>query len=189
MRLIAALAVSVALLACPVQGFRLALRRRLAAAAVSTSLALGTQLAPADAVSGGGMDFASSDISGKDFSRQSLVQKDFSGALALNTNFRDAKLRACRFFKTNLKDADFAGADMTGAALEQAQLEGASFENAVLESAYFTTTIEEARTITGADFTDAIMPERAQKALCERSDAKGTNPTTGVDTRDSLLCP
>lgn len=42
--------------------------------------------------------------------------------------------------------------------------------------------------ISGADFTDALIRKDVAKTLCLRPDAKGTNPTTEVDTRDSLLC-
>lgn len=42
--------------------------------------------------------------------------------------------------------------------------------------------------ISGADFTDALIRKDVAKALCARKDARGTNPTTGTDTRDSLLC-
>ena len=34
-----------------------------------------------------------------------------------------------------------------------------------------------------------VMPTKTQAALCGRDDAKGTNPTTQVDTRESLMCP
>jgi len=40
--------------------------------------------------------------------------------------------------------------------------------------------------ISGADFTDAVLDLPQQKALCSR--ASGSNPRTGVDTRDSLNC-
>ena len=40
--------------------------------------------------------------------------------------------------------------------------------------------------ITGADFSDAIMPEKTLKALCLRDDAKGVNSKTQVPTRESL---
>ncbi len=41
--------------------------------------------------------------------------------------------------------------------------------------------------ITGTDWTDVVMGKFMQKQLC--SIASGTNPATGVDTRESLLCP
>lgn len=43
------------------------------------------------------------------------------------------------------------------------------------------------KSIEGADFTDALLRKDVQMNLCKI--AKGTNPTTGVDTRESLGCP
>lgn len=40
--------------------------------------------------------------------------------------------------------------------------------------------------ITGADFTDALVDNYQRLQMCRR--AKGTNPTTGVATRESLFC-
>ena len=68
-------------------------------------------------------------------------------------------------------------------------MEGVNFDQAVLQSAYLTKTIADAKSIVGADFSDAVMPTYTQKALCEREDAKGTNSITKVETRESLMCP
>ena len=43
------------------------------------------------------------------------------------------------------------------------------------------------KSIEGADFTDSLLRKDVAMGLCKI--AKGTNPTTGVDTRESLGCP
>lgn len=40
--------------------------------------------------------------------------------------------------------------------------------------------------ISGADFSDMLLDRFIQSALCKK--AGGTNPKTGVDTRESLMC-
>jgi len=64
---------------------------------------------------------------------------------------------------------------------DQADLSGAVLRNAMLMNSKFT-----GAEISGADFTDAVLDLPQQKALCSR--ASGSNPRTGVDTRDSLNC-
>ena len=76
---------------------------------------------------------------------------------------------------------------MTGASLEEAGLDGVEFDNAVLVSSYLTRTIMDAKSIAGADFSDAVMPTKTQVALCGRDDATGKNPATQVETRASRL--
>ena len=121
--------------------------------------------------------------------RRSLVGKEFRGIRGEGANFEGAKLGSTSFYKADLTKANFASADMTGASLEEAGLDGANLDGAVLSSAYLTKTVADAASIQGADFSEAVLPSYTQKQLCSRADAKGTNPATGIDTRDSLMCP
>jgi hypothetical protein len=41
--------------------------------------------------------------------------------------------------------------------------------------------------ITNTDWSDVVLRKDQQMFLCKI--ANGTNPTTGVDTRESLVCP
>ena len=144
---------------------------------------------PAFAVSGGGKDFSGTSIEGEDFSGQKLSGKEFRGSRCANANFEKAALRSSSFYQADLSNVIFDGADLTGASLEEAGLDGSSFKDSVMVSSYLTRTILDAKDIKGADFSEAIMPEKTAKALCSRADATGTNPTTGVETRESLFCP
>ena len=71
----------------------------------------------------------------------------------------------------------------------RAAADGVDMSQAILASSYLTKTISDASSVEGADFSEAVLPSYTQKALCARADAKGTNAATGVDTRESLMCP
>lgn len=68
-------------------------------------------------------------------------------------------------------------------------MDEALFKNAVAVGAYFSTSIVDSKDLQNADFTDAQFPTKTLPLLCERDDVKGTNPITGADTRESLMCP
>ena len=68
-------------------------------------------------------------------------------------------------------------------------MDGASLKNANAAGAYFSASILDAQSLENADFTDAQLPIKTLALVCEREDIKGTNPSTGADTRDSLMCP
>jgi uncharacterized protein YjbI with pentapeptide repeats len=68
-------------------------------------------------------------------------------------------------------------------------MDEANLKNAIASGAYFSASILDVKDLENADFTDAQFPMKTLPLLCERPDAKGTNPTTGADTRESLMCP
>jgi len=73
----------------------------------------------------------------------------------------------------NLEMADLSKADLTDADLSQAYIAGAVIKNL--------------QRIDNTDWTDVDMRKDQRSLLC--AVAKGQNPTTKVDTRESLLCP
>lgn len=155
----------------------------------ATSVALFTFVQASFAVSGGGLDFAGLDISNQDFSKGNYKGKDFTQVLARNTNFAGSNLQGCRFPKAYLINANYEGADVRGVSFEGTNMENTNLKNAIASGAYFGATVIDASSVENADFTDAQFPPKTLALMCERPDMKGTNPTTGVDTRDSAMCP
>ena len=145
---------------------------------------------PASAVSGGGMDYAGIDITGKDFSNSKDYKgKDFTQVIAKGTNFSGSNLQGNRFYKAFLVNTNFEGADLRGASLEDTSMDGANLKNANAAGSYFSASLLDVATAEGADFTDASIPPKTLALFCARDDVKGTNPDTGNDTRDTLMCP
>lgn len=68
-------------------------------------------------------------------------------------------------------------------------MEGADLSNTIASGAYFGQSLNDVKSAENADFTDATIPPKTLALFCDRSDVKGTNPVTGQDTRDSLMCP
>ncbi|MEY3333714.1 MAG: hypothetical protein RLZZ176_2014 [Cyanobacteriota bacterium] len=79
------------------------------------------------------------------------------------------------------------GANLTNATLDSARLIKADLTNAILEGAFAANTKFDGAIVDGADFTDVLLRRDEQNKLCKF--AKGTNPVTGRETRETLFCP
>lgn len=73
--------------------------------------------------------------------------------------------------------ADLSNVDLTNADLTEAYLTGAVLNGPK----------GPIKTIENSDWTDATLRKDQRNYLC--TIAKGVNPKTGVETRESLMCP
>lgn len=142
---------------------------------------LGAIPAPAFAV-----DYNKQFLVGEDFSGRVLIDSSFTKANLRSINLSNADLRGVSFFGANLESANLESANLSNSTLDTARLTDANLKNAILEGAFAFNAKFEGATIDGADFTDVELRDDAQKLLCKT--AKGTNPVTSRQTRETLYC-
>jgi uncharacterized protein YjbI with pentapeptide repeats len=126
------------------------------------------------------------DLANSDFSGQVLTDSEFDFADLKSSNFSHADLRGVSLFGAKMQFANFEGADLRYATLDTARFNKANLTNAILEGAFAYRTDFRGATIDGADFTDVVLRQDTEQELC--AVAKGTNPVTGRNTRETLFC-
>lgn len=131
-------------------------------------------------------DFTKATLVNADFSGKDLTTYEFTQASVRNGKFVNANLTGVSLIGGNFDSADMTGANLTNALLDTARFTHTNFTNAILVGAFTSVTNFDGAIIDGADFTDVLLRKDIQKKLCKV--AKGTNPTTGRDTRESLEC-
>jgi uncharacterized protein YjbI with pentapeptide repeats len=132
-------------------------------------------------------DFTKATLVNADFSGKDLTSYEFTQTTARNGKFANANLTGVSLIGGNFDSADMSGANLTNALLDTARFTRTNFTNAILVGAFTSVTNFDGAIIDGADFTDVMLRKDVQMKLCKV--AKGTNPTTGKDTRESLECP
>uniref|UniRef100_A0A7R9W9U9 Pentapeptide repeat protein n=1 Tax=Pseudictyota dubia TaxID=2749911 RepID=A0A7R9W9U9_9STRA len=129
-------------------------------------------------------------LDGSNFGGQNLRGVAFQQSIVRDANFKGSNLVGASFFDATVDGSDFEGADMSLANVEMAQFNRANLKNVVAREMYVSgaTLFTGVKDIEGSDWTDTMLRKDQQKYLCNHPTAKGTNPSTGVDTRESLMC-
>ncbi len=131
-------------------------------------------------------NYVRSDITGFDFHGQDLSKSSIAGSVARDANFSDVDLHGTVLTLSDLKGSNLQGVNLTDTLSDRVNFQKTDLRNAVLTNMIASGSSFAGARIEGADFTYAVLDSDDIKNLCKI--AEGTNPITGVSTKESLEC-
>ena len=131
-------------------------------------------------------NYVRSQITGIDLHGQDLSKSSIAGATARDSNLSDVDLHGTVVTLADLKGSNLNGINLTDTLSDRVNFQKTDLRNAVLVNMIASGSSFAGAAIEGADFSYAVLDSDDQRNLCEI--ATGTNPITGIDTRDSLEC-
>ena len=131
-------------------------------------------------------NYVLTNVTGRDFHGQDLSKSSFAGAVARDADFSNANLHGTTLTRVDFLGANLQGVDLTDTLADRANFQKTNLKNAVLTNMIAMGSSFAGAEIEGADFSYAVLDSDDQSRLC--LEAEGTNPITGISTRDSLEC-
>lgn len=139
-------------------------------------------------------NFHNSNLAGCKFSKANLVRADFSGANVQGATFEDAVLDGSSF-----KDALAQKAIFSPSILDIGNLENVDLTDSIWPSTWLAITQYIITLALGDNNYEliffysclsylSILLGKFRIMICDMDELKGTNPVTGVASRDSILC-